>query len=220
MDQGHYSTMRKIILLCMILVPIATFIIILGIGYFSYSRTIEKRTVINFRNVVTAHRHMIESFLTERKADLAFVGDTYTLFELSSQDRLSRVFERLQRKSPAFSDLGVFDEFGLHVAYQGPYKLSGKVYKDEEWFSTVIKDGYYISDVFSGFRNAPHFIIGVAQRNNGQTWVVRATIDMYMFNDLVESVRIGRTGEAYILNAEGVFADQAPLRGESPGKGH
>ena len=204
-EKEHYSTMRKIILLCMILVPIVTFVIILGIGYFTFTRTVEKRTVTNLKRIVTDHRHMIESFLNERKADLEFLADTYKFDDLKSPVFLRDVLERLQRKSPAFSDLGIFDQNGLHVAYQGPYKLTGKIYKDEEWFKTVLKNGYYISDVFSGFRNAPHFIIGVARNKNGSTWIVRATIDTFMYNELVEGVRIGRTGEAYILNADGIL---------------
>ena len=36
-------------------------------------------------------------------------------------------------------------------------------------------------------------------------WVIRATIDTYVFNELVEKVRIGKTGEAYILNRQGIF---------------
>ncbi len=35
--------------------------------------------------------------------------------------------------------------------------------------------------------------------------MIRATIDTYVFNELVEKVRIGKTGEAYILNAQGIF---------------
>ncbi len=205
MDQEHYSTMRKIILISMILVPVATFISILGIGYLSFTRTIEKRTVANLKGIVKAHRHMIESFLSERKSDLDFAANTHSFEELKNQDFLGIVLERLQRKSVAFSDLGIFDASGLHVAYQGPYKLTGKIYRDEEWFKTVLKNGYYISDVFSGFRNAPHFIIGVVRHGNGRTWVVRATIDTFIFNHLVESIRIGKTGEAYILNAAGIL---------------
>ena len=35
--------------------------------------------------------------------------------------------------------------------------------------------------------------------------VIRATIDTLMFNDLVKNVRIGKTGEAYILNRDGIL---------------
>ena len=36
-------------------------------------------------------------------------------------------------------------------------------------------------------------------------WVIRATIDTHVFNELVEKVRIGKTGEAYLVNAQGIF---------------
>jgi two-component system NtrC family sensor kinase len=69
----------------------------------------------------------------------------------------------------------------------------------------VITEGYYISDVFLGFRRIPHFVIALKREEAGKTWVIRATIDTYVFNELVEKVRIGKTGEAYILNTQGVF---------------
>lgn len=65
--------------------------------------------------------------------------------------------------------------------------------------------GSYISDEFLGFRNIPHFIIAVKRTEADKTWYLRATVDTYFFNDLVENIRIGKTGEAYIVNDKGVF---------------
>jgi two-component system NtrC family sensor kinase len=45
----------------------------------------------------------------------------------------------------------------------------------------------------------------VTRVENGRPWVIRATLDSYRFNELVEKVRIGTTGEAYILNAQGML---------------
>jgi two-component system, NtrC family, sensor kinase len=68
-----------------------------------------------------------------------------------------------------------------------------------------MKKGYYTSDIFLGFRRVPHFVIAMAKQEGPSTWVIRATIDTYMFSDMVKRVRIGKTGEAYLLNREGVF---------------
>ena len=205
MENQKYAGMQKIILLSMILIPIATFVIILGIGYFTFARTIERRTILSMERIVKDHRRMIEAFLVERRADLEFIADSYTFEALTFQESLQPILSRLQRKSSAFMDLGVFDQSGLHIAYQGPYKLTGKIYSDEDWFKTVLEKGYYISDMFLGFRNSPHFVLAVTRTFNGQKWVIRATIDSFMFNDLVENVRIGKTGEAYIVNTQGIF---------------
>ena len=56
-----------------------------------------------------------------------------------------------------------------------------------------------------GLRGAPHFIIAVRKTCQEQKWIIRATIDFVEFNRLVEKVRIGETGFAYILNREGNF---------------
>ncbi|MBU4001095.1 MAG: two-component sensor histidine kinase, partial [Proteobacteria bacterium] len=205
MDKEQYSTMRKTILLAMIMVPVVTFITILCIGYFTFSHTIETRTMQTLKRIVNDHRHMIESFLMERKASLEFVADSYTFEDLMKPKMLGDILERLQRESNAFLDIGVFNDSGVHMAYHGPYKLTGKNYNNEEWFKTVLRQGYYISDAFMGFRNTPHFIIAVTRKMNGHTWVLRATIDTYVFNDLVENIRIGQTGEAYIINAQSLF---------------
>lgn len=45
----------------------------------------------------------------------------------------------------------------------------------------------------------------VRKEEDQKAWYLRATIDTYYFNDLVENIRIGRTGEAYIINKAGLL---------------
>ena len=214
MNHDRYGTIRRYILVSMILVPCIPLVLMLGIGYFHFTNSLAHSSMDRVRRIVSDHRQMIESFLNERRADLAFVLDTASFEELSRQENLNRIFDRLQRKSEAFADLGVFDADGVHVAYRGPYRLSGKVYSDTEWFRQVMKTGTYISDIFLGYRNVPHFVIAVARLNNGRRWAIRATIDTLRFNDLVRKVRIGKTGEAFILNRNGIFQTERRSGGD------
>jgi len=203
--KDSYRKIRGIILTSMILVPLIPFILILGIGYFYFTSSVEHSSIASVKRIVEDHRQMVASFLRERKSDLELIADSYSFTELIQEDTIRTVYDHLHKKAPAFADLGVFDENGVHVAYEGPFKLTGKVYKEAAWFKEVIKKGYFISDVFLGFRRIPHFCIALMRRADGEKWVIRATIDTHMFNDMVKKVRIGKTGEAYILNAEGIF---------------
>ena len=205
MKQNPYAGLKKVILAGMILVPLIPFILVLGIGYYYFTTSLENNTIAAMGRIVYDHRQMIESFLVERKADLDFILNTRTFEDLRRPENLTQVFKNLQKGSHAFVDLGTFDENGLHVAYHGPYQLSGKVYDQAPWFKAVMKNGFYISDVFLGYREVPHFVIAVAKINQGRQWIIRATIDTQIFNDLVKKVHIGKTGEAYLLDAEGVF---------------
>ncbi|MFH1241393.1 MAG: ATP-binding protein [Pseudomonadota bacterium] len=205
MKKNHYATPKRTVLISMILVPLIPFVLVLAVGYYYFTTSIETSTIATMNRIVQDHRQMIESFLQERKGELELIGDSYTFEELKNQERLRKVFEYLQKVSDAFVDLGIFNEAGLHVAYYGPYKLTGINYSEAEWFKEVMKKGYYISDIFLGYRRVPHFIIAIVRGEKGEKWAIRATIDTYVFNDLVEKVRIGKTGEAYILNASGIL---------------
>jgi two-component system NtrC family sensor kinase len=205
---NRYATLRKLILAIMILVPFVPFIVVLGIGYYYFTTSLESTAIAGMKRIVGDHRQMIESFLRERKGDLEFVVRSFRFEELADPQELYQVFNNLQEKSSAFVDLGIFNEEGLHVAYHGPYRLVGKDYSQEDWFKHVIKEGYYISDIFLGYRRVPHFIVAIAKEEEGKKWVIRATIDPYLFTDLVEKVRIGKTGEAYILNEDGILQTQ------------
>ncbi len=204
-SEQRYGKLRKMVLVCMILVPLIPFFFTVGIGYYYFTSALEKITISSTSRIVDDHRHMIEFFLQERRADLEFILRSYDFDYLAQHENLLKVFERLQIKSNAFIDLGVFNQEGVHVAYQGPFKLSGRIYKNEDWFSAVMKKEVYISDIFLGFRRVPHFVIAMAKQEGSSRWVIRATIDTYVFNDLVKKVRIGTTGEAYLLNKEGIF---------------
>ncbi len=205
MKSDHFSTIRRILFICMTLVPLIPFIMVLGIGYYYFKTSIENSTISSMNRIVEDHRHMIESFLEERRHDLDFILSSYTFDDLSRSKQLDMVFDYLQRESRAFFDLSVFNKEGFHVAYHGPYSLKGKVYINESWFKEVMKHGYYISDIFLGYRQIPHFIIAVSKEETGKKWVIRTTIDTVTFNNIVKSVRIGKTGEAYIVNVNGML---------------
>ena len=205
MKNNAYAALKKVIFVSMILVPFIPFILALGIGYYYFAASLETNTIESMKRIVKDHRQMIESFLMERKADLEFILKTHSFEQLRRPENLEVIFENLQKQSQAFVDLGIFDENGLHVAYLGPYQLSGRDYHQAPWFKAVIQNGFFISDVFLGYRQVPHFVIAVASTGRNSRWVIRATIDSHIFNDLVKNVRIGKTGEAYLLDSKGVF---------------
>ncbi|MEW5733768.1 MAG: ATP-binding protein [Thermodesulfobacteriota bacterium] len=203
--EERYRSMRMKILASMLLVPLIPFALAAIVGFTFSSMYVENTTRLRFERIVTDHARFIEGFLSDRRADLTFVANLYDFSGLSKPETLGRVFTFLQEKSNAYMDLGVFDSSGLHVAYHGPYQLAGKNYRDAQWFREVMQKGYYISDIFMGFRNVPHFVVAISKSEMGKLWVLRATIDTQAFTDVVESIRIGRTGEAYIINEEGMF---------------
>ena len=205
METSEYNKVRNFILVSMIIVPLIPFFLALLVGNHSFSRSIENMTIEAMERISEDHRQMIESFLDERTHDLELIFNTIDLSDLVQPQTLSSIFQQLQLTSSAFVDLGLFDESGVHKVYHGPYDLSGKVYRDMPWFQQTLNNGVFVSDVFLGYRNVPHFIIAVAKKQEDRTWVIRATVDSQQFNHIVRQIRIGKTGEAYLLNRQGVL---------------
>ncbi|OGR22292.1 MAG: two-component sensor histidine kinase [Desulfobacterales bacterium RIFOXYA12_FULL_46_15] len=195
---------RRSILTNMIIVPFIPFILAIGVGFYYFTTSLENNTTASMKRIVSDHRNMIESFLMERKADLEFVTNAFQYDEINQKETIDAIFENLKKQSGAFIDLGLFDPQGIHVRYSGKYELQGKTYADELWFKQVMQNGAYISDIFLGYRHLPHFVIAIKHGSGKNTWVLRATIDTLYFDRMISQVRIGKTGEAYILNKDGI----------------
>jgi len=155
----------------------------------------------------------------DKLADIRFLSRNLGYANLSNEAFLQATLASLQRNyRPVFVDLGVINGTGQQVAYAGPFKLTEAVYADTDWFQQAMNKEYVISDVFLGLRRLPHFIIAVKNTINGEPWILRATIDFVAFNDLVENIRVGETGFAYILNRRGEFQTK-PLIDFVPSEG-
>lgn len=187
--------------------------IILYQFYDSYQRKIED----HMSTLVRKHKLNIDSFLDEKLGNIRFIAENNSMENLGKTDFLENQLLLLQQEySSVFVDLGLVDSRGIQVSYAGPFKLSEADYSEAEWFKRAIENPYYLSDVFLGLRGQPHFIVAVKTMSEDKTWILRATIDFVAFNDLVENIRIGETGFAFILNREGDFQTK-PLYNIDPG---
>ncbi|MBW1699396.1 MAG: GHKL domain-containing protein [Deltaproteobacteria bacterium] len=185
--------------------PFITLMLVCGILVYYFAAYSREQVETKLVRIASDHSQLIDQFLEERALDLQFAASFCSIKEISKQERLRLLFRNLISRSRAFFDLGVFDENGNHLAYVGPYDLAGKNYADTVWFKAVEHTGRYISDVFLGYRNIPHFIIAIRRDEGDRTWYLRATMDTLFFNDLVENIRVGKSGEAYLVNRKGIL---------------
>ena len=201
----QFGRIRRTILVRVLMLPFIILLIICGTLVHYLATNIYDHVRTELVIVTEDHRRLIEQFFVERVRDLQFITATVNLTAIAEDHVIETFLNHLRLKSEAFSDLGVFDDEGNHLAYAGPYDLAGKNYAEAEWFKAVRQRPVYISDVFLGFRQTPHFIVVVKNHSGSVPWYLRATIDMRYFNSLVEDIRIGETGEAYLINQNGIL---------------
>jgi signal transduction histidine kinase len=205
MKKTVYLGVHKLLLVSMIVVPAVPLLLAATIGYYSYSNTTEQLAVSAIRQSAMDHRDMIDAFLKERRSDLEGFLDLIPTENMTSETGRNEIGLMLRTGGNAFSDIGLIDPDGVQVLYVGNYELVRKKYRDALWYRQALEKGYYVSDVFLGYRNVPHFVVAVTRRVDGRPWVLRATIDSDVFRRLVERVSIGDTGEAYVISLDGTL---------------
>lgn len=193
------SLVRRVLLvsvLPLIVIALANFLL-----FYSLNRSI---VLDQQANLLRYHRESIEAFLTNLTAEVTALAHQYPREELVD-GHLERLFEVLQQSAKVITDIGVIDSAGEHLKYVGPFDLAKRNYREAEWFAEVVERGYFISDVFTGFRGVPHFIIAVKRHQGDSFWILRVTVNTDYFSRLVDAAHVGRTGETFIVNREGRF---------------
>ena len=218
MHNGYYYSLTRNMLLVITLVAIMPMIVVGSIILYEFHISYHEKVYAHLEELVLKHKQNIDGFLKQKLGDIRLLGKTFSYEELSNEAFLRDRLELLQEiYGPVFVDLGVINARGLQVAYAGPFKLGKALYYNAEWFQMAMKSDYFKSDVFLGLRGLPHFIIAVRENWNGEPWILRATVDFVAFNNLVEKIRIGETGFAFILNRKGEFQTK-PLFDLTPNK--
>jgi two-component system NtrC family sensor kinase len=218
--RSRYAKLKQDVLFITIIVSVVPLIFLGGMIYFQFAEVLEERIESHARNLAISQRNAVEVFLRERTAILTTIVDTHSFDELNTTGNLSNLFKIINRRADGLGlvDLGVIDSGGTQSVYIGPYELSGYNYFQQTWFAEVMAKGRYVSDVYTGYRQQPHFIIAVRGYDEGRSWILRATIDSDIFNRLVRTGQFGKRGDAFIVNKEGYFQTYPRFQGAILGK--
>lgn len=192
-----FGIKMTVAIICFSLIPLVA----LGASLYRHFVTSYTNRVLEaLRSSVEERRRAIDFFFEERVSQLLSIAHVHTFDQITKPGYLEELFSVIQSRSRYYIDIGVIDQHGNHVAYVGPYNLKGFNYRETEWFQSVSMQGFYISDVFLGFRGVPHFIIAVMKRERENFWILRATINTELFESLVLAARKGRYGDAFLIN--------------------
>ena len=200
----YYRSLLRNIVLTIIIVSMIPMVVVSSTLYLQFRQSYREKVNDHLRELVQKHQQNIDNFLQERLTDIRLMAARNGHDRLKDESFLQRTLDLLQQEyGSVFVDLGVVNAEGNQEAYAGPFKLAKAHYGEADWFRTAVKTDFVISDVFLGLRGLPHFIVAVHSSASQPSWILRATIDFVAFSDLVNNIRIGRTGIAYILNREG-----------------
>lgn len=204
--EAYYKSLTRKIVLLVVVASAIPLILISGTIRYYFQASYQDKVREHLKVLIKKHRQNIDTFLNDKLADIGFLAMSFPFEQINDSGFLTERLTTLRAiYGRSFVDLGVVDEHGIQTAYAGPFKLENADYSKAQWFKDAMQRHEYISDVFPGLRGIPHFIVTIRQQHQGAYWILRATVDFEAFNSLVENIRIGSTGFAFILNKKGEF---------------
>jgi len=205
----NYQRLRRNMIAVVVAVSIAPLFLINAILIYHYHVVYKDAVGERLAEMAAGRAKSVDSYLGDKIKMLGFLAASYSLTELEKPEFLSACLARLRERFPgAFEDMGLVDGSGEQVAYAGPYDLAGARYDRAPWFHAAQSAPETVSDVFTGLRGVPHFLVtlrlaAVGGTGGGGGYVLRATADLGGFAAMLGEARIGRTGEAFIINGQG-----------------
>ena len=188
-------------------VSLIPLIFITVVDYKVTQHSIEAESLARTTRIISNTQRAMSFFLAERKSALNFIVNDNNYQELDNPQRLTSILESLKKSfGTGFMDLGIINSDGYQQNYVGPYKLKGKNYTDQNWYKKVVKHGVHISNVFLGYRKTPHFVIAVKNTMaNGSFFILRASISIKPFEDLISNLELEGLGDAFMIDHEGAL---------------
>ena len=207
MDAGNrgksYAHFKRTLFLIMLLIAMLPEAITAGIGYYQYRNLLlsEEHDQLLWR--LDGAQKTIDAFIEGLQSLVKFVAEEERYSALLEKENLQVLFDRLKAQYDGFVDLGIIDSSGVQRSYVGPYDLLGRDYSKREWFHKVQEQKVYISNVFLGFRQIPHFVIAVVENipGTGDFWVLRATINADTLQKFVTTIQTQATNDMFLVSS-------------------
>ncbi|MGE4560868.1 MAG: hypothetical protein AB7E77_11760, partial [Desulfobulbus sp.] len=160
--QQHYRNLTKLLAAGFFICGIIPILIIATTSIYNSKQVAIKDLEVTASQVVQHRQDVINNFLKHQVDLLTTLISLYPREYLEDQQHLDQLFLAISA-SGGMVDLQLIDTSGRQMAYVGPYReqVIGKTYQDQPWFSEVLVRGVHVSDVFSGYRKIPHFVVAL-----------------------------------------------------------
>jgi two-component system NtrC family sensor kinase len=205
-NRYYRSLMRNVVIA--ILLTAITPTVVVSIFILDAFRVSYKEKVYDHLDVLTRkHKRSIDIFLEEKLMDIRLLAKTNRFEELTNEVILNQKFNELQR---------AFDRSFVDYGHCRPSGTSNRLCRAVR----INRGGLFQCKMVSAGHQQVHFSSVTCSKecvvhpilsyrcdknHGGKPWILRATIDFGEFNSLVEFLRIGETGFAFILNTAGQF---------------
>ena len=217
-SRKKYRQLRLRLLTAMVAIAVVPMLMLAGLGYQQYRKLLRDVEQQQLERQLEGSIRSIEHMVSSLKKVVEFIAYPDRYKELLNDEVLEDLLIRIHRQYGFFTDLGVIDLTGIQKAYSGPYdQLVGVNYSEAEWFQQVIEQDVYISRVFTGHRQIPHFAVAVSHQDfkTNEGWILRATIHADKLQKYINTIKTDNTDDLFLVDDGGILQTSSVYYGET-----
>ncbi len=202
----RYQWLKRFFILLGSFVSLAPLFVMTAFYYHLDQTALKAEIGYSVTQILSNAKRTLEFSIEERLAAMNLVINQESFASINNDEGLAFVLSNLKSSFGGFLDLGLIDSKGNQNHYIGPYALKGQNYSDQSWFHEVSLRGIFISEVFMGHRNFPHFIIAVKkEQKSGDYYVLRASIDLVMLDRHLRPSEYTKNFDVFLINQQGLL---------------
>lgn len=173
----------------------------------------------NFLKAATEHL-LWQSISLQKTLDLEF-GTAFNALEniailppalLDERSLLQEQYKALNSHLPWVEALCILDEQGRILASAGMPALHPEDVSRQPQPGNPDKKPR-ITEMRTGANGSPHFFLSLETRSSTRSRTIRLQGNGFLFSDKMDRIRLGRAGEAFVVNADGVLQTRSVLHG-------
>jgi two-component system NtrC family sensor kinase len=213
----NYQRIRVALFSTIMAITIVPLMMIAGLSYYNYNDLLIKEERDQLESRINGSIRAISAMMENLKTVIEFIARQDRYSELTTLANLEKLFIRLKQNYAFFADIGVIDSNGIQQSYYGPYDLESTDYSNEQWFIEVLAKGIYISKVYLGYRQVPHFTIAVSNYDpiTRKQWVLRTTIDASTLQEFINTIKTDIIDDIFLIDQDGLLQTSSALYGEA-----
>ncbi len=195
-------------------VPLVLFAIII---YEKLEELVRGKAVSHIESIVLQNAFALDQFRKERIHDLNLLAETV---EGASRTTQTAHFMRLRKEQSIYRHLFLAGLDGMVLLETGTFSLPNKHVGEEKWFARAVKGEPFLGDVEFRSPGARDLLVAVPviTRGGAITGVIGSIVDFQGIAEAITNAGIGKTGEIYILNKNGVFLTNTRVGENRPGE--
>ena len=130
-----YQELSRKIMVLILVVSFFPMTLTTGVLFYRFNLTYTEKIQAHISELVQKHAQNIDTFLAEKLGNIGYLAGRFENSPQSPQDFLKMNMKLLEvQYKDAFTDLGLVDDQGIQIAYEGPFNLLNANYKNAEWF--------------------------------------------------------------------------------------